>query len=188
MNQGSRVVFSPEITGGLEDKTYKWNLIAPLNVEYYQKYGGSAGRDGLTSEKESPVCYFYNDGTYTITMNVSDGMCSASVSDTAMYISETGALRSYSVSASFDDEVFDYVELNGVGLGYVEVYPTHFSNHISIYTDCIEPQHYEMYDALGAKVLEGEYTGNVDVETSQLIPGNYVMKTVGKVIRILKSK
>lgn len=188
LNQGSRVVFSPEITGGLEDKTYKWNLIAPLNVEYYQKYGGSAGRDGLTSEKESPVCYFYNEGSYTITMSVSDGMCSASVSDTAMYISETGALRSYNVSASFDDEVFDYVELNGVGLGYVEVYPTHFSNHISIYTDCIEPQHYEMYDALGAKVLEGEYTGNVDVETSQLIPGNYVIKTVGKVIRILKSK
>lgn len=188
LNQGSRVVFSPEITGGLEDKTYKWNLIAPLNVEYYQRYGGSAGRDGLTSEKESPVCYFYNEGSYTITMSVSDGMCSASVSDTAMYISETGALRSYSVSASFDDEVFDYVELNGVGLGYVEVYPTHFSNHISIYTDCMEPQHYEMYDALGAKVLEGEYTGNVDVETSQLIPGNYVMKTVGKVIRILKSK
>lgn len=188
LNQGSRVVFSPEITGGLEDKTYKWNLIAPLNVEYYQRYGGSAGRDGLTSEKESPVCYFYNDGTYTITMQVTDGMCSATVSDTAMYISETGALRSYSVSASFDDEVFDYVELNGVELGYVEVYPTHFSNHISIYTDCMEPQHYEMYDALGAKVLEGEYTGNVDVETSQLIPGNYVMKTVGKVIKILKSK
>lgn len=186
LNQGSRVVFSPEITGGLEDKTYKWNLIAPLNVEYYQRYGGSAGRDGLTSEKESPVCYFYNDGTYTITMQVTDGMCSATVSDTAMYISD--ATRTYLRAATFDDDLFDYVELAGESLGYVEVYPTHFSDHISIYTDCMEPQHYEIFDALGAKVLEGEYTGNVDVETSQLIPGNYIMKTVGKVIRILKSK
>ena len=119
-------------------------------------------------------------------MQVTDGMCSATVSDTAMYISD--ATRTYLRAATFDDDLFDYVELAGESLGYVEVYPTHFSDHISIYTDCMEPQHYEIFDALGAKVLEGEYTGNVDVETSHLIPGNYIMKTVGKVIRILKSK
>lgn len=186
LNQGSRVVFSPEITGGLEDKTYKWNLIAPLNVEYYQRYGGSAGRDGLTSEKESPVCYFYNDGTYTITMQVTDGMCSATVSDTAMYISD--ATRTYLRAATFDDDLFDYVELAGESLGYVEVYPTHFSDHISIYTDCVEPQHYEMYDALGAKVMEGNYSGSVIVDTNHLISGSYIIKTVGKTIRLLKSE
>ena len=186
LNQGSRVVFSPEITGGLEDKIYKWNLIAPLNVEYYQRYGGSAGRDGLTSEKESPVCYFYNDGTYTITMQVTDGMCSATVSDTAMYISD--ATRTYLRAATFDDDLFDYVELAGESLGYVEVYPTHFLDHISIYTDCVEPQHYEMYDALGAKVMEGNYSGSVIVDTNHLISGSYIIKTVGKSIRLLKSE
>lgn len=186
LNQGSRVVFSPEITGGLEDKTYKWNLIAPLNVEYYQRYGGSAGRDGLTSEKESPVCYFYNDGTYTITMQVTDGMCSATVSDTAMYISD--ATRTYLRAATFDDDLFDYVELAGESLGYVEVYPTHFLDHISIYTDCVEPQHYEMYDALGAKVMEGNYSGSVIIDTNHLISGSYIIKTVGKSIRLLKSE
>lgn len=186
LNQGSRVVFSPEITGGLEDKTYKWNLIAPLNVEYYQRYGGSAGRDGLTSEKESPVCYFYNDGTYTITMQVTDGMCSATVSDTAMYISD--ATRTYLRAATFDDDLFDYVELAGESLGYVEVYPTHFSDHISIYTDCVEPQHYEIFDALGAKIMEGNYSGSAIVDTNHLISGAYIIKTVGKSIRLLKSK
>lgn len=186
LNQGSRVVFSPEITGGLEDKTYKWNLIAPLNVEYYQRYGGSAGRDGLTSEKESPVCYFYNDGTYTVTMQVTDGMCSATVSDTAMYISD--ATKTYLRAATFDDDLFDYVELAGESLGYVEVYPTHFSDHISIYTDCVEPQHYEMYDVLGAKIMEGNYSGSAIVDTNHLISGSYIIKTVGKSIRLLKSE
>ncbi len=187
LNQGSRVVFSPEITGGLNEKTYKWNLIAPLNVGYYQRYGGNVGRDGLTSEKESPVCYFYNEGSYTITMQVSDGMCSSTISDTAMYISD--ATRVFLRSATFEDKIDnDHAELQRIEFGYVEVYPTHFSDHFSIYTDCKEPQHYEVYDALGAKVIEGNYSGSVIVETDQLIPGTYVVKTVGKVIRTLKSK
>lgn len=188
LNQGSRVVFSPEITGGLEDKSYKWNLIAPLNVDYYQRYGGNVGRDGLTSEKETPVCYFYNEGSYTITMQVSDGMCSSTVSDTSMYIGGEGTLRSYSVSASFENEIYDYIELNGTVLGYVEVYPTHISDHFTIYTDCVEPQHYEVYNAQGSIVAEGDYNGSVDVDTDRFIPGSYMVKTVGKVVRLIKSK
>ena len=88
----------------------------------------------------------------------------------------------------FDDDLFDYVELAGESLGYVEVYPTHFLDHISIYTDCVEPQHYEMYDALGAKVMEGNYSGSVIIDTNHLISGSYIIKTVGKSIRLLKSE
>lgn len=188
LNQGSRVVFSPEITGGLEDKSYKWNLIAPLNVDYYQRYGGNVGRDGLTSEKESPVCYFYNEGAYTITMQVTDDMCTSTISDTAMYIGGAGSLRSYSVSASFDEEVFDYVELNGTELGYVEVYPTHFSDEINIFTDFSTEQHYEIYNTLGKKELEGYYRGSVKINATDIPSGSYILKTADRVVRVMKTK
>ena len=188
LNQGSRVVFTPEITGGLESKTYKWNLIAPLNVEYYQRYGGNVGRDGLTSEKESPVCYFYNEGAYTITMQVTDDMCTSTISDTAMYIGGAGSLRSYSVSASFDEEVFDYVELNRTELGYVEVYPTHFSDEINIFTDFSTEQHYEIYNTLGKKELEGYYRGSVKINATDIPSGSHILKTADRVVRVMKTK
>ena len=78
--------------------------------------------------------------------------------------------------------------MNGTVLGYVEVYPTHFSDHITIYTDCVETQHYEVYNALGSMVAEGDYNGSVDVDTDRFIPGSYMVKTVGKVVRLIKSK
>lgn len=192
LNQGSRVVFTPEVSGGLEDKQYKWNLIAPLNVDFYQKYGGNVGREGLTSVREEPVCYFYNKGSYTITMQVTDGMCSSTVSDTAMYIAE--ATRDYLRSATFDvEEEPEYEEIrhkayHGVEFGIVEVYPTHFSDKITIFTDYREAQHYEIYNALGSVVKEGDYIQSAEVGTADLIPGAYVVKTAGQVVLVVKSK
>lgn len=186
LNQGSRVVFTPEIVGGLEEKRYKWNLIAPLNVGYYKTNGGDKGREGLVSERVSPVCYFYNQGSYPITMQVSDGMCKATVSDSALYISE--ATRGYLRSASFEEEVIEYVELESKELGYVEVYPTHISDQISIFSDYKKTLHYEVYNTLGVKVKEGDFTGNVMVDTDDLVPGSYAVKIAEKVIMVVKSK
>ena len=38
LNQGSRVEFTPEVESNYGNLSYKWNLIAPLNTEYYKKY------------------------------------------------------------------------------------------------------------------------------------------------------
>ncbi len=192
LNQGSRVVFTPEVESGLEDLSYKWSLIAPKNTDYYEKYGGSVGREGLTSEKESPVCYFYNGGDYYISMTVSDGLCSAVVKDSSLYINsqDTRGLRVYTRSASFDEEWFDFTEygLSSHSTGYVEVNPTNFKDFFTIYTDENGEQSYELFNTAGTKVLEGRYVGTTTVMTEGIEPGVYMLYTAGNVVKLVKTK
>ena len=183
LNQGSRVVFTPEVTGGSGSLlSYKWNLIEPLNTSYYGTYGGSVGRDGLTSEREEPVCYFYNGGIYRIKLTVSDGQCESVVKDSALYIDKS-TVRSYPVSAHFDDDgdrnADDYFV-------FVNVNPTRISEYFDIKTNSIRTEYYELYDAKGIKVKDGMFNQNVRIETSGLSSGVYVLSTCGKVVKLVK--
>lgn len=185
LNQGSRVVFTPEVEGGNESLTYKWNLIAPLNTEYYNTYGGSVGREGLTSTLESPACYFYNGGVYTIQMTVSDGMCTAMVRDSALYI-DRNTVRSFRHSVSLEEEVDDnYVDFFNEYV-YVDIYPTLITDYCMINTNSKKLEHYEIYDANGMKVKEGDFIKTVRIETSALPTGVYVIRVGDKIVKLVK--
>lgn len=185
LNQGSRVVFTPDVEGGNGSLSFKWNLIEPLNTDYYNTYGGSVGRDGLTSERVEPVCYFYNGGTYRIQMTVSDGQCSASVRDSAMYI-DRNTVRSYRSAAvfeeDFDEEATGYVSDHV----FVDVYPTRVTDYFEITTNSPNQERYELFDARGVKVKVGDFINTVRIATTALPTGVYTVKVCGKVAKVLK--
>ena len=187
LNQGSRVVFTPEVESNYGNLSYKWDLIAPLNTEYYKKYGGSVGREGLTSEREEPVCYFYNGGGYKVQMTVTDGHCTTTVRDSALYI-DMSTVRSYSMPALFED----YVDENVVLIDgyddkvYVDVFPTHVANHFDIITTSEETEKYEVFDAKGLKIKEDNFVKKVRVDISGLPTGVYFVSAAGKVVKIVK--
>lgn len=83
----------------------------------------------VTNERVEPVCDFYNGGTYRIQMTVTDGQCSASVGDSAMYI-DRKMLRTFRMAASFEDELEDenIEELMNNRI-FVDVYPTHIQEY-----------------------------------------------------------
>ena len=187
LNQGSRVVFTPEVESNYGNLSYKWNLIAPLNTEYYKKYGGSVGREGLTSEREEPVCYFYNGGGYKVQMTVTDGHCTATVSDSALYIDKS-TVRSYSMPALFEDYVDENVVLiDGYDDNvYVDVYPTHVTSYFDIMTNSRETERYEVFDSKGLKVKEDSFVKKVRVDITGLPTGVYFVSAAGKVVKIVK--
>ena len=180
------MVFTPEVEGGNGSLSFKWNLIEPLNTDYYNTYGGSVGRDGLTSERVEPVCYFYNGGTYRIQMTVTDGQCSASVRDSAMYI-DRNTLRTFRMAASFEEEL-EEENIGGQANTriFVDVYPTHIQEYFVITTNSPNQEHYELHDARGVKVIEGDFTNTTKVETSALPTGVYIVNTCGKVLKLMK--
>lgn len=184
LNQGSRVVFSPEITGA-DGKTlsYKWNLIAPLNTQYYKTNGGSIGREGLTSEREEPVCYFYNGGTYKIAMTVTDGQCESIVKDSALYI-DKNTVKTYLTAAQFEEHM--QPEIDNRGHIYLDVYPTCVSDYTELFTNSNDPEIYEVFDTRGVKIIEGQFKKFVQIDTSKLPKGVYIVNACGKTVKIVK--
>lgn len=160
----------------------KWNLIDPKNTSYYKTYGGSIGREGLTSELESPVCYFYNGGIYTVRLTVDDGQCESVVKDSALYIDKI-TVRSYPVSARFENggdlNVDDYFV-------FVKVTPTRISEYFDIKTNSLKTECYVLYDASGVKVKDGMFNQDIRIEASGLSSGVYVLKTCGKILKLVK--
>lgn len=184
MNQGSRVVFTPEVEGGNGTLSYKWNLIEPLNTAYYTTYGGSVGREGLTSEREEPACYFYNGGIYTIQMTVSDGQCQVSVRDSALYI-DRNSVRSFRSGVVLEEAEMNTSETDL--FVYVDVFPTFVTSYVSIRTNSPEPERYTVYDANGRTVAEGDYCKTETIDAQAWPTGVYVVKTRGKVVKVRKN-
>ena len=176
LNQGSRVVFTPEVSGGLEEKTYKWNLMAPLNVGYYQKYGGNVGREGLTSERESPTCYYYNGGNYPVSLTVSDGLCQQTVCDTSLYISES-SLRSFNVSMALADDWFEYTDKESAisldAYDFINVYPTIVTDIITVSSSDKSVHNAVLVDELGRTLQIVSFNGSVQISMDDYISGSY---------------
>ena len=183
LNQGSKVSFIAEATSNVKsssDISYKWHLIEPLNLNYYSTFGGSVGIEGLTSKLQSPSCYFYNAGTYKIVLEVTDGICKSTLSDSALYIDKS-TVRSYLVAAAFtdSDEPIDF-QMPGTAT-YVDVYPSVVESSLEIVTNAKESLPYEVIDEVGLKVKKGNVIGHVSIDAASWRSGVY-MVVVGDVI------
>ncbi len=182
INQGSKVTFKSETKSEYPDAelSYKWQLIRPLNSHYYNTFGGSVGRDGLTSELDSPSCYFYNAGSYPIKFEVSDGMCSSTVIDTAIYIDQA-TVRHYSVDGAFELESFDPEQI--IHEYNLSVYPNPCQDVLHVKT---EPEaEIRLFDLIGTKLYEGKGSqGTIDMRP--FVSGSYLLDVNGEKIKILK--
>lgn len=180
INQGSKVTFIPKVTTLKDDASlsYKWWLVNPLNVDFYNTYGGSEGREGVTSPKESPSCYFYNPLDYTIKMTVTDGMCTATVVDSAMYIDKS-TFRHYLVDASFDEED----EVSIAGKRNFSVYPNPCVDFLHVTTESLE--RVELFDTKGVLLFNGD-GGDVYIDMRTFLPGLYLLKVSETSCLILK--
>ncbi len=173
LNQGSKVKFEPEVSSSLLDASlsYKWYLIEPLNADFYVLYGGSEGREGVTSVKESPSCYFYNPLDYTVKMTVTDGMCSATVVDKAMYVDKS-TFRHYLVDASFEEED----EIHEMVPKAFSVYPNPCVDFLHVRT--AQGEMVELHDMKGVKLFV-TLGGEVEIDMRPFAPGSYLLR-VGK--------
>lgn len=179
LNQGSKVKFTPEVTSTVQGGalSYKWWLIEPLNMEYYNIYGGSEGREGLTSEKQSPSCYFNNPLDYTVKLMVSDGMCSVTAVDSAMYIDKS-TFRRYSVNATFDEDYEPKFEYEGIS-----IFPNPCVDFL--YVALEKNERISLYDVRGNLLYEGEGS-NVQIDMREFVSGTYLLNVRGESYVILK--
>lgn len=118
-------------------------------------------------------------------MTVTDGQCASSVKDSAMYI-DRNTLRSYRIAASFEEDLdednFGYVSDHV----FVDVYPTQITDYFVITTNSPNQEHYELHDARGVKLKEGDFTNTIKIETSTLPTGIYIVNTCGRMVKLLK--
>lgn len=191
LNQGSKVFFSADAKSdrGASSISYKWQLIRPLNPEYYDKFGGSVGIEGLTSRLQNPTCYFYNAGTYRVQLEVSDGVCKSVMVDSSLFIDKS-TVRSYNVDAMFADgdepfvdEEYEREYANGF---YVDVYPTLVESSFGISTNAKESLPYEVIDEAGLKMTKGKVSGYERIDASSWHSGLYVVRVDGLIFKVLK--
>lgn len=160
LKQGDRVKFIPSVTSGGANLTYKWVLEEPVNADFFSIHGGRNGMEGLTSAKESPSCYYYNGGSYPVTLYVTDGLCEATVRDTSLYISSNN-LRRYSVSMSLEEDGRE----GGTGsvTEYVEVYPTLVDDYLNVRTNGENGHEVYLVDELGRVLYSDKFIGYVRI-------------------------
>lgn len=181
LNQGSKVKFTPSVKSDLTEAeiSYKWWLIEPVNAGFYQNFGGSEGREGVTSEKESPSCYFNNPLDYTVKLMVTDGLCLSTAVDSAMYI-DKATFRYYKVNAFFEDEV-DQDELEPQT--DIVIYPNPCMESLNVKGPIAHP--IRLYDMKGTLLDESEGR-EVEIDMRSYMPGSYLLRVCDKVYVILK--
>lgn len=180
INQGSRVVFTPTVTSsvGQANYSYKWWLEDPSNVDYYTSYGGSEGRDGLTSMQESPVCYFYNPLNYAVKLQVSDGLCTSTVTDCGLYI-DKGTFRSYQVDALFEEDEMEPISV----LQSWTAYPNPCTDWLYVDSDSDQP--FYLFDMMGTLLFES-IGGESKIDMRPYAPGLYLLQMDGQSVKVLK--
>lgn len=187
LNQGSKVLFSADATSdrGASSISYKWQLIRPLNPEYYAEFGGSVGIEGLTSRLQNPTCFFYNAGTYRVQLEVTDGVCKSVMADSALYI-DKNTVRSYLVGAAFadGDEPIDF-QMPEVA-SYVDVYPSVVESSLEIVTNAKDILPYEVIDETGLKMTKGKVSGYERIDASSWCSGLYIVHVNGQIFKVLK--
>jgi hypothetical protein len=188
LNQGSKVSFIAEATSDVKsssDISYKWHLIEPLNLNYYSTFGGSVGIEGLTSKLQDPSCYFYNAGTYKIVLEVTDGICKSTLSDSALYIDKS-TVRGYLVAAAFtdSDEPIDF-QMPGIAT-YVDVYPSVVEYSLEIVTNAKESLPYEVIDEVGLKVKKGKVSGHISIDATSWRSGVYMVVVGDMITKVIK--
>lgn len=172
IRQGSRVEFHPQVKTNVlnSELTYRWVLEPPVNADYFRKYSGREGMEGLVSERESPTCYYYNGGYYPVTLKVSDGVCESQVTDTTLYIPET-SLRDYKMSLSFEEDAtweYAYPEV-------IRVYPLFVDDVLHVESSDAESHEVQIVDELGRIVYAGTFQSSLTISVASLKSGVYIV-------------
>ena len=192
LQQGTRVLFIPKVTTnkGIENVKYSWSLEEPLNWKFFSRYGGRNGMDGITSELQNPTCFYYNGGYYPVTLTVTDGRCTSTITDTSLYIPES-SVRSYRRSLSLEEEEFDNVyeeNENMVLFEHFKVYPLLVTDYVTIESNQPNAKHEaRLVDEQGRVMQVIKFMGSAKIEMSGYASGvYYVCLDNGKRHRILK--
>lgn len=185
ISQGDRVQFVPIVSSSNDggEFSYKWVLEEPLNLDLSKIYGGRNGLDGLTSERESPSCYYYNGGRYPVSLTVSDGFCQMTVRDTSLYISES-SLRSFNVSMSLEDDIYENVKddygLFFVSHDFIDVFPTLVTDMVTVRSTGRNDHEAVLVDNLGRTLQTVPFNGSVQISMEGYISGTYFIVVDGK--------
>lgn len=185
ISQGDRVQFVPIVSSSNDggEFSYKWVLEEPLNLDLAKIYGGRNGLDGLTSERESPSCYYYNGGRYPVSLTVSDGFCQMTVRDTSLYISES-SLRSFNVSMSLEDDIYENVKddygLFFVSHDFIDVFPTLVTDMVTVRSTGRNDHEAVLVDDLGRTLQTVPFNGSVQISMEGYISGTYFIVVDGK--------
>lgn len=192
ISQGDRVQFVPIVSSSNDggEFSYKWTLEEPLNLDLAKIYGGRNGLDGLTSERESPSCYYYNGGRYPVSLTVSDGFCQMTVRDTSLYISES-SLRSFNVSMSLEDDIYENVKddygLFFVSHDFIDVFPTLVTDMVTVRSTGRNDHEAVLVDDLGRTLQTVPFNGSVQISMNDYISGTYFIVVDGQEkIKIIK--
>ena len=191
LRQGNRVRFIPYVTANnIADVSYSWSLEEPINKPFFSRYGGRNGMDGITSELQNPTCFYYNGGYYPVTLTVTDGRCTSTISDTSLYIPES-SVRSYRRSLSLEEEEFDNVyeeNENLVLFEHFKVYPLLVTDYVTIESNQPNAKHEaRLVDEQGRIMQIIKYIGSAKIEMAGYASGvYYVCLDNGERHRILK--
>ncbi len=177
INQGSHIVFTPQIQRS--DVTYKWQLIEPLNSDYFKEYGGSEGREGLVSNNMSPECYYYNPINYNVKLEVTDGRCKATVVDHSMYI-DMATFRALDLTTKFVDS--DSKEYQYFKTSELTIYPTPCSDWLHISPS---GEHVMLFDTDGHKLYEGMGAVKI-IDMRNFASGVYFLSVDEEIFKVLK--
>lgn len=177
INQGSHIVFTPQIQRS--DVTYKWQLIEPLNSDYFKEYGGSEGREGLVSNNMSPECYYYNPINYNVKLEVTDGRCKATVVDHSMYI-DMATFRALDLTTKFVDS--DSKEYQYFKTSELTIYPTPCSDWLHISPS---GKHVMLFDTDGHKLYEGMGAVKI-IDMRNFASGVYFLSVDEEIFKVLK--
>ena len=184
INQGDRVQFIPVVSSNIEGEfSYKWVLEEPLNLDLSKIYGGRNGLEGLTSERKSPSCYYYNGGFYPVSLTVSDGFCQMTVRDTSLYISES-SLRSFNLSMSLEDNIYENIKddygLFFVSNDFIDVFPTLVTDKVTVRSTGRADHEALLVDDLGRTLQRVPFNGTVQISMEGYISGTYFIVVDGK--------
>lgn len=174
INQGDRVRFIPIVTSNMEgNMSYKWSLEEPLNKDFFNKYGGRNGMDGLTSEMKEPTCYYYNGGRYPVSLIISDGFCQKTIKDTSLYISES-SLRKFDVPMALENELMG-IDGNDsyVKIPFINVFPTLVTNIVNVSSTDKSEHNAILVDELGRTLMIVSFNGSVQISMDNYISGTY---------------
>ena len=191
LQQGTRVLFIPKVTTnkGIENVKYSWSLEKPINKPFFSRYGGRNGMDGITSELQNPTCFYYNGGYYPVTLTVTDGRCTSTLSDTSLYIPES-SVRSYRRALTLDEEIDNVYEENEnlVLFEHFKVYPLLVTDYVTIESNQPNAKHEaRLVDEQGRIMQIIKFMGSARIEMSGYASGvYYVCLDNGERHRILK--
>ncbi len=157
--------------------SFHWHLLDGMNTpKQVPSYG-------LDSYLENPDCYFYNKGTYNITLTITDSNgCQSSISCNAITIPNGSTYSSFTNQTHFlgpeEKEVMNH-PLRPT------VYPTHFSHSIHIQWEK-QTFMYSLMDETGRYLLSGEAEDEAILQTENMPHGNYLLIVNGWSIKLIK--